>query len=191
MRLTRRQVVAGAAAGAVSATGIYTLVERLAGSPERPAAGPLPPEQHVLQGVRVVRDNDVEILVPPLHHQVVTARLDVGGAPAELRDAQAALEEVLERLDRELEPTPAGLGITVAWGLPYFRRYVPGLAEQHIPRDNRSAKAVLLDAIRFPSDPEETILEENELAVLLRSDRLEHIAEGARELFEGDLGFLA
>ena len=191
MRLTRRQVVAGAAAGAASATGIYALVERLAGSPQRPAAGPLPPEQHVLQGVRVVRDNDVEILVPPLHHQVLTARLEVGEAPADLQEAQAALEEVLRRLDDEFEPSPAGLGVTVAWGLPYFRRYVPELADQHLPRDNRAAKPVLLDAIRFPSDPEDTILEENELAVLLRSDRLQHVADAARELFEGDLDFLA
>ena len=191
MRLTRRQVVAGAAAGAVSATGIYALVERLAGSPERPGGGPRPPEQHVLQGVRVVTDNDVEVLVPPLHHQVVTARLEVGESPAELRDAQAALEEVLGRLDEGFEPTPAGLGVTVAWGLPYFHRHVPELAEQHLPLDRRIAKPVLLDAIRFPSDPEETILEENELAVLLRSDSLDHIADGARELFDGDLGFLA
>jgi hypothetical protein len=191
MRLTRRQVVAGAAAGAVSATGIYALVERLAGSPERPGAGPRPPEQHVLQGVRVVTDNDVEVLVPPLHHQVVTARLEVGESSAELREAQADLEKVLGRLDEEFAPTPAGLGVTVAWGLPYFRRYVSGLADQHIPLDKRSAKPVLLDAIRFPSDPEETILEENALAVLLRSDSLDHIADGARELFDGDLAFLA
>jgi hypothetical protein len=188
VRLTRRQVVAGAAAGAVSATGIYALVDRLTGSPERPSARAHPPEQHVLQGVRVVTDNDVEVLVPPLHHQVVTARLRVGISPAELQEAQAELEAALARLDDGFEATPAGLGVTVAWGLPYFRGYVPGLAERHVPLDTRASKPVLLDAIRFPSDREDTILEENEVAVLLRSDSLEHIGDGAQELFESDLG---
>jgi hypothetical protein len=188
MRLTRREVVAGAVAGAAGATGIYALVDRLTGSPDRPSAGPRPPEQHVLQGVRVVTDNDVEVLVPPLHHQVVTARLRVDASPAELQEAQVDLEAALARLDDEFEPTPAGLGVAVAWGLPYFRRYVPELAERHVPLDRRASRPVLLEALRFPSDPEDTILEENEVAVLLRSDSLEHIADGARELFESDLG---
>ena len=36
----------------------------------------------------------------------------------------------------------------------------------------------LLDAIRFPSDPAHAILEQNDLVLQFRSDRLEHIAEG-------------
>jgi hypothetical protein len=42
---------------------------------------------------------------------------------------------------------------------------------------------VLLDARRFPSDPAETILESNDVAVLLRSDSLDHIAAGAKAIF--------
>ena len=42
---------------------------------------------------------------------------------------------------------------------------------------------VLENAIRFPSDPPATILERNDVAVLLRSDSLDHIADGARTLF--------
>ena len=45
----------------------------------------------------------------------------------------------------------------------------------------------LLDAIRFPSDPVATILEENDVAFLLRSDTLEHIDAAAKSLFD-DLG---
>ena len=98
MKLTRKQVLAGAAAGALGAAGAYELVDRLAGSsPERAAAGPLPPEQHVLEGVRTVRDNGVVVTVPPLHHQVVTARLRVGAA--DLADASRTLEQALGALE--------------------------------------------------------------------------------------------
>jgi hypothetical protein len=190
VRLTRRQLLAGGAAAGLTAGGIYELVDRLTGSPKRPAAGPLPPEQHLLQGVRVVEDNGVEVVVPPLHHQLVTARVKVGESKRELAGAQAALEDALRKLERRYEPTPAGLGATVAWGLPYFRRFVPKLADEHIPVDLRATKSkdkpvrVLLDARRFPSDPHETILEANDVAVLLRSDSLGHIGAGSKALFQ-------
>jgi hypothetical protein len=44
-----------------------------------------------------------------------------------------------------------------------------------------------LPAVRFPSDPDETVLEENEVAILLRSDSPDHVAHAARVLFD-DLG---
>ena len=191
MRLTRRQLLAGTAAGAaLTAGGIYELVDQLSGSPKRSAAGGPTPEQHLLQGVRVIEDNRVEVVVPPLHHQLVTATVKAGDSKRELADAQAALEDALRELDRRFEPTPAGLGVTVAWGLPYFRRFVLQLADDHIPVDVRATKTkdkpvrVLLDARLFPSDPEETILEANDVAVLLRSDRLDHIAAGSKALFQ-------
>ena len=190
MRLTRRQLVGGAAAGALAAGGVYELVDRLTAPPGRPSATGRPPEQHLLEGVRVVVDNGVEVVVPPLHHEVVTATLKVDEGRAALREAQAELEEALRTLDDRFEPTPKGLGVTVAWGLPYFRRYVPGQAERHVPLDRRATEArakpvrVLEDAIRFPSDLPETVLEENDVAVLLRSDSLAHIAEGSQALFD-------
>jgi hypothetical protein len=182
MKLTRREVLAGAAAAALGATGAYELVDRLAGSsPERSAAGPLPPEQHVLDGLRTVTDNGVDVQVPPLHHQVVTARVNVDRA--DLAEAQRALENMLATLDREFEATPAGLGVTVAWGLPYFERLVPDAWRTHAPYDRRAGKPALLPARRFASDPDATILEENDVAILLRSDHLDHIAAGS--LFDG------
>jgi hypothetical protein len=191
VRLTRKELVGGAAAAsALAAAGIYKLVDQLTAPPARVVTGPLFPEQHLLDGIRVVRDNGIEVLVPPLHHQVVTATLRVGETPAELRDAREALENSLRRLDERFEPTPAGLGVTVAWGLPYFDRYVPAQSESHLPLDRRASASrktpvrVLEDAIRFPSDPETTLLEANDVAVLLRSDILDHIAEGAKALFD-------
>ncbi len=185
MRLTRGQVIAGAAgAAAVGAAGIYELVDQLTSPPPRAAPAVLPSEQHLLDGVRVVRDNGVEVLVPPLHHQVVTATVALREDPHELRAGQAELEYALTQIERDFPPSPAGIGVTLAWGLPYFRRFVPGAAATHLPHDRRAGRGALLDAIRFPSDPDDTILEANDVAVLLRSDSLEHIAEAARLLFE-------
>jgi hypothetical protein len=190
MRLTRRRLLGTAAAGALAAAGIYELVDQLAGSPERTGATTLDPEQHLLDGLSVVVDNDVEVVVPPLHHEVVTATLRTGTSAAELQDAQATFEAALRTLDDRYEPTPAGLGVTVAWGLPYFRGYVPGQAGRHLPLDRRASSAAgkavraLADAVRFPSDPPDTLLEENDMAVLLRSDSLDAIADGSNALFE-------
>ena len=78
------------------------------------------------------------------------------------------VENALAGLDRDYEPTPAGLGVTVAWGIPYFRRYVAKPAKHYLPHDLRAKKPALLEARRFPSDPAETKLEQNDVAVLLR-----------------------
>ena len=156
MRLTRKQLVGGAAASALAAAGIYELADRLGSAPARIATLPRPPEQHVLDGIRVVNDNDLEVLVPPLHHQVVTATLRVDESPVAQREARDYLEQALGGLEQRFEATPAGLGVTVAWGLPYFDGYVPGQAAKHIPIDRRASAArghevgVLEDAIRFP-----------------------------------------
>src|SRR5581483_3176089 len=99
--LTRRQLLAGGVVGgAVASGGLYALVDQLSRRPRRPAAGPLPPEQHVLHGQHVVTDNGVEVLVPPLHHEVVTACVRVEGPVKELKGAQAELEYLLISIER-------------------------------------------------------------------------------------------
>jgi hypothetical protein len=188
VKLTRRRLLAGAAAGAFGAGGIYGLLDQLASSPPRRSSGRLLREQHLLAGLETVSDEGVEVLVLPLHHRVVTARV-AGGT--DLRAAQDELEQRLRRLERRYEPTPAGLGVTVAWALPYFRRLVPAAARTHLPVDVRASRTharpvgALLDAIRFPSDPKETVLDDNDLAVLLRSDVADHVEEGAKTIFDG------
>jgi hypothetical protein len=193
MRLTRRRLIGSAGAAALSAAGIYELVDKLGAAPRRTAATTFPPEQHVLAGLRVIRQEGIAVVVPPLHHRVVTAKVGVSSSSRDLRAAQGALEETLRVLERRYEPTPAGLGVTVAWGLAYFRHYVPVPAAHHIPIDARASKAkgkpvrAVLDAVRFPSDPTATILEDNDVAFLLRSDVLHHIDDAAKTLFD-DLG---
>lgn len=186
MPLTRRQALVGGAGAVAGAAGIYALVDRHTGAPARGAApSSLPPEQHLLSGVQVVTDNGVEVLVPPLHHAVITATV----AADDLEGARDDLEATLADLEARYPATPAGLGITVAWGLPYFRRYVPAQWDRLQPYDIRAQSSALLDARRFPSDPEDTELEDNDVAVLLRSDSLDAIAAAEKSLFE-DLGVL-
>jgi hypothetical protein len=184
MRLTRRRLLGSALAGAIGGAGIYELVDQLAGAPARTldatAASALPPEQHLLD-LGTVTSEGVEVVVPPLHSELVTATLADGG---DLRGAQHDLEQALLQLDSEYADSPAGLGVTVAWGLPYFERHVAAAWAKHGPLDRRAGKPALLPPRRFPSDPQETILEDNDVVVLLRSDSLEHIDAARAALFD-------
>jgi hypothetical protein len=186
MKLTRREAVVGAVAGVVGAAGLYELVDGLAGpGPTRADAAALFPEQHLLDGIRVAHSNGVEVLVPPLHHELVTARVHAGRR--ELRDAQKELAHLLQGLDRSYAPSPAGLGVTIAYGLPYFRRLVPDQMRRLLPHDRRANKPVLIDARRFPSDPPQTKLEANDVAILLRSDVRAHILDAEKRLRDSKL----
>jgi hypothetical protein len=196
---TRRAFLQRAGLAALSAPGIYALVDGLAGDIARGALAaktPLPPEQHLLLRDRKTLDGGIEILVPPRHHQIVTADLRIGPRKPALREAAAELDAVLRALEKRFKPTPAGLGVTVAWGLPYFRKYIPQLADgrgypDYLPRDLRASREtgsdvpVVTDAIRYPSDPDDVILEHNQVAVQFRSDSLDNIGEGSAALFEG------
>jgi hypothetical protein len=182
MRLTRRTFLGGAAAAAVGGGGIYELVDRLGSAPARPLAEPagMPAEQHLLD-LATTHSEGVEVVVPPLHSAVVTANLD---NLSDLRGAQRQLEDVLRRIDSTYALTPAGLGVTVAWSQTYFDTYVSTQAKAHLPYDRRAQKSVLVPTRRFPSDPANTILEANDVAVLFRSDLVEHIEAARKEIFD-------
>src|SRR5215210_5572360 len=98
---TRRALLEDSARVALAAAGAYAAVEASADAPARAAAlaRRLPPEQHLLRGIRIVTDEGIRVVVPPLHHQVVTARLRVHGR-RELREARADLAAALARLER-------------------------------------------------------------------------------------------
>src|SRR5581483_12332164 len=181
MRLTRRRFLGGAAAAVAAGGGIYELVDHFASTPHRvrPAAEPagMPPEQHLID-LSTTTSEGVEVVVPPLHHAVVTAKLDV----KEVRAAQAQLEDVLRGIDSTYALSPAGLGVTVGWGVPYFETVVPAQAKAHLPYDRRAQKPVLLPTRRFPSDPARTILEDNDVVFLLRSDHIEHIDDARAKI---------
>jgi hypothetical protein len=181
MRLTRRRFLGGAAAAALAGGGIYELVDHLGAKPARPLLEPaqMPKEQHLID-LSTTQSEGVEVIVPPLHSEVVTATLT---KVSDLRAAQQQLEEVLRDVDARYALSPAGLTVTVAWGIPYFDRYVPAQAKTHLPFDRRAQRPVLLPNRRFPSDPASTILESNDLAVLLRSDHVENIDDVRKKIF--------
>lgn len=187
MRLTRKELLVAAAASAAAGAGIYELVDRLAAPPKRAAAAPLGPEQHVVPGLRVISDEGVEVVVPPLHHRIVTATVRADSRQS-LLEARDELEHALTGLERRYEPNAAGLVATVGWGLPYFRRHVPGPAERHIPVDLRASRSArrkvlaLTPSIRFPSDPDAVVLEDNDLVVLLRGDESAAVEAGAKAI---------
>ena len=74
----------------------------------------------------------------------------------------------------------SGLLVTVGWGLPYFRASAaaarrtafPCLPAGRLPGVAPLGRRVpvLVDAMRFPSDPDATVLEHNDVVVMLRSD---------------------
>jgi len=193
--LTRRDLLRQTGLAALGAAGLYSLLDTLAPAPARAAAGALAhaPEQHVLRGLSTIVDEGIAVIVPPLHHQVVTAQLTLGSGPRALADARRALDAALAAVEKELEPTPRGLGVTVAWGLPYFRRHVPSIRggtafPDYLPLDLAASQAAgkpvraLLDAVRFPSDPDETVLEDNDVCLLFRSDSLAHVTQGSQAI---------
>ena len=114
-----------------------------------PRRRPAPAEQHLLEGVRIVDHESVEVLVPPLHHEVVTARRD-RDARRPARRAGARSSTLLAGLEADYAPSPAGLGVTVAWGLPYFERLVPAAARRHLPHDRRASKPALARRAALP-----------------------------------------
>jgi hypothetical protein len=193
--LTRRGFLERSGLAALGAAGVYALLDGVAARRALAAPGPvsLPAEQHIMRRLRVLVDSGVEVLVPPLHHQVVTAKLRVDRTKRALAEARGELEATLRSLDRKLPPTPAGLGLIVSWGAPYFREYVPSVGGRrypdYLPVDRQASArtgepvAALLDAQVFPSDPDTLVLEQNDVAVVLQSDSLAHIAEASRAIF--------
>lgn len=186
--LTRRRLIGRAAVTALATLGIRHFADGSTGAAALlRSVGKPPREQHLLPNPRVIRHEGVEVLVPPLHHRVITARLLVDPTKVAMRDARGALEDVLGQVDTLGAASPLGLAVTVAWGLPYFRRFVPGQTRRELPIDRRASSRsravhVLEDAQRFQSDPPDTILEHNDVAVLLRSDDLDLVDEAQQRL---------
>src|SRR5579864_3827202 len=146
-QLTRRAFLERTSFAALGAAGAYSLLDEILAPPARGATltGPLPLEQHLLEGLRVVVDAGVAVVIPPLHHQVVTARLTVGREQPALREARRALENALRSLELHYRPAPSGVAVLVAWGMPYFRSFMPAiggrLAPSHLPVDHQASAA--------------------------------------------------
>lgn len=130
----------------------------------------------------------VPVAVVPLWHAAVTARLTVlpGDAKA-LKKAQSRLEAAFAIIETLYPLDPAGILPQVAWGAPYFSRYLPGsVVNDHLPRSTRrgwEGQSALVDAIRFPRDPEDIVLEDNDVCFHFKSDFKHHVDEVLQALF--------
>src|SRR5205085_3664738 len=114
---------------------------------------------------------------------------------ARLRAARGRLERQLTGLERRYPSTAAGVGVTLAWGLPYFRVHVPRSADgrrfpSYLPVDLRASKArgkrvsAVLDATRFASDTPDVVLGGDDVAALIRSDSVAHIDDAQKAIFD-------
>src|SRR5580765_6403545 len=105
-RFTRR-VFARRVGGAVLAAPFLSLLDGIALA--RPAvAQSAPLEQHIVPGARHISDNGVEIVVPPLYHEIVTARLTTASRRA-LLAARDELRLALEHIEKGHVAGPKGL----------------------------------------------------------------------------------
>jgi hypothetical protein len=204
MALTRREFLVRAGAAALVSGGPYALIDRIVRPvgvrPQRvglvfPAdrVPTLPAEQHLFLALPNVTNDGTLVTVPPLHHLVVTADLNIPATVSAWQNAQNTLESTIAGLEDSglLDFTAPGLGLAVSWGLPYFNRLPPALTSALLPIDIAASRAnqqttfAILNAIPFASDPPGTILERNDVAFVLASDIFDHIEEAFDAIFKG------
>jgi hypothetical protein len=147
------------------------------------------------------------VVVHPLHNHIITAILKVPAKASALQEAQHHLESVLGGLEQQFPPTTStGVDILLAWGLPYFQHAIPSLGKSssffkagtaypdYLPVDLATSEKqkqkvyAVQEAMTFPSDQPPAgfgpvRLEQNDVAVVLRSDSLDHIMAATNAIF--------
>jgi hypothetical protein len=155
---------------------------------KRSALAP-PVTQYELPGITEENHQGVPVAVVPLWHTVVTAVL---AFPAEdvasLSTAQQRLTNALSEVERVYPLQPGGIFIQVAYGLRYFRDRLPAaLTDGYMPRSTLAGTEgawAVIDSIRYPMDPLDMVLENNEICIHFKSDYREHIEDTLHALFE-------
>jgi hypothetical protein len=195
--------------GGLAGRGVYDILDVIAGQPERAvAAGPVRrrQEQYLVDNVEVILDNGVTCAIPPLHNDVFTAKLNpkINWTTSALKNAQSRVEKALSTVEAPYSSNAAGLTMVIGWGLPFFNDYLPTTLKNKLPVDvslpkiNGAPQYAVLDAIRFPSDPPDAVLEDNDVMFKMRSDSADILRSVESKLFDnpnssayiGDLFFL-
>lgn len=148
----------------------------------------VPKTQYELPGVTEEDHQGVPVAVVPLWHAVVTAKIAFrAGDHRGLAAAQRRLTAALAEVERVYPLSPSGIFIQVAYGLPYFRDRIPGrLTDEHFPKSTLTGSEgqwAVIDSIRFPKDPDELVLEENDICFHFKSDFRSHIDNVIDALF--------
>lgn len=148
-----------------------------------------PKTQYELPGVNVENHVGVPVACVPLWHSVVTATLNLQkGDSAGLKRAQARLSTALAEIEAIYPLNPGGILIQVAYGLPYFREFIPAaVTNKLMPRAVENGKPgewAVIDAVRFPKDPAALVLEQNDISFHFKSDYQQHISDVLRALFQ-------
>jgi hypothetical protein len=168
--------------GALASRGVYQALEEF--GILRPASAyadtvTRPQEQYLVGNIGVILDNGVTVALPPIYNDVITAKLksDRRWTTSALKTAQRRVENALGVVEQAYPATAAGLTVVVGWGLPYFRTYLPAsLWQANLPVDQAlsqqtgTTQYAVLDAVGFPSDPADLLLEDNEVIFKFRSD---------------------
>ena len=133
--LSRKAFLERSGLAALGAAGIYSILGELGAAPARAAIAraSLPPEQHLMQGLRVITDNDVLVNVQPLYHQVVTATLKVDRTKKALQEAKHELEVALQAIERQFAPTPSGPRRDRRLGNALLPQVRPGCRRAQVP----------------------------------------------------------
>ena len=191
-RVSRRTLLRVGAGGLVASAGAAALYETLAhlipSSPRvyGPPLGGYPIGQYQIANyggrVRMDPESAVEVEIPPIWNLTITATL----ARPPSADDQRRLEAALAAVESAYPYSPAGVFALVAYGLPYFRTHIaPQVFDAHLPRTVDGTNApVLVDAVRFASDPPGALLESNDILFHFRSDHLETLRDVQRALFQ-------
>lgn len=131
--------------------------------------------------VRPDPSSGVVVNIPPIWNLVVTTTLRRSPGI----DGQQRVETALRAVEEAYSYSPTGVFALIAYGLPYFRRYIPAnVLEAHLPRmAGTDDTPVVLDAIRFRSDPESLMLEQNDVVFHFRSDVLDQLQDVVQALF--------
>jgi len=150
-------------------------------------------EEYLVDSVEVILDNGVTCAIPPIHNDVITAKLASGRSwtTSALKSAQTRVEKALALVEKPYPATAAGLTFVTGWGLPFFRTYLPQpLWSAKLPVDQAlssqagSTQYAVLDAIRFPSDPAGVLLEDNHVMFKIRSDSSDILRSVEAALFD-------
>jgi hypothetical protein len=184
-------------ASAIGARGVYELLEKSGVTRPTPAAAAGATvrrlqEQYLVQKIEAVLDNGVTCAIPPLHNDVITAKLKSTRTwnTSALKAAQTRLENALNIVESPYPDTAAGLTIVVGWGLPFFRTFLPAALQAKLPVDvalskqSGSTRYAVLDAMKFPSDPDTVLLEDNHVMFKFRSDSPDILRQVESALFD-------